>query len=164
MPLPVSYDERRNRWKTLGTFCSWACAKGFSSDDHNVYRAGMRGNLLLLLKKRTTGKLEGIVPAPPRRCLRVFGGNMTIDEFRAVSGAMIVVTQLPEKMVPMELIVHQRRIDAKHASEAPKPNLGQEVDFTPKAPGKNETLRLKRPKPSVKSSDALAKAMGLQIT
>lgn len=160
--LPVSYDDRKNVWKTTGTFCSWACAKAFNTDSKANYN-NQRGQLLALLRKKMTGKLAKIVPAPPRLCLQVFGGTMTIDDFREKSRDT-VVTILPPKMVPFEQIIHERKIQAKRVAMEPGPDLQQHLDYLPQmtAP-KNETLRLKRPKPMPSSSDVLARTMGLEI-
>ena len=87
---------------------------------------------------------------------------MSIEEFRAKSPNGIIVEKLPEKMVPLESIVNERRIEAKRVSTAPGPNLKETVDFAD-AVQKNETLRLKRPRPMPSSSDVLARTMGLEI-
>ena len=174
IPLPVEYNERTQAWKTTGSCCSWGCAKAWNWDAGSGYRSGIRGQLLTLLRKRMTkpqpGKLTlrqvtahlGIVPAPPRSCLAAFGGTMSIEEFRAKSPNGIIVEKLPEKMVPLESIVNERRIEAKRVSTAPGPNLKETVDFAD-AVQKNETLRLKRPRPMPSSSDVLARTMGLEI-
>lgn len=163
IPMPVTYDSRRDVWKTEGTFCSFACAKAWNWDLGSGYRSAIRGELLTLFRKRTTGSFGRIVPAPPRSCLAVFGGTMTIDEFRAKSVSGIVVRRLPEKMVPLECIVHERKVQAKKAANAPGPDLQENVDFGA-ATQKNETLRLKRPRPKPSNSDVLAKTMGLEIS
>lgn len=163
IPMPMNYDSRRNLWKTYGTFCSFGCAKTWNWDMGCGYRSALRGQLLTLFRKKTTGNLGRITPAPPRTCLSIFGGTMSIDEFRSKSDSGIVVQQLPERMVPMEFIVHQRKVEAKKAASAPGANLQEVVDFGG-ATQKNETLRLKRPRPKASNSDILAKTMGLEIS
>ena len=160
--LPVSWDSRRNAWKTVGTFCSWGCAKAFNSDNVHSHRNGERGMLLTLLKKHTTGRLEGIVPAPPRCCLLAFGGTMGIEEFRSKSASAVIVAQLPERMVPLEQVIHERKVQEKREAVAPGPDMEQNVNLTASTQ-KNETLRLKRPRPMPSSSDVLARTMGLEF-
>jgi hypothetical protein len=160
IPLPTAYDTKRNTWKTMGTFCSFACIKAFNCDNAN--RHGVRNMLMTLFKKRVTGKLTSTIPAPPRCCLCVFGGTMTIEEFRAKSADGIIVSKLPSKMVPMETILHERRVEAKKVAARPGPNLQTEIDLTTTTQ-KNETLRLKRPRPMPSSSDVLARTMGLEF-
>ena len=160
IPLPISYDDRTQKWKTMGSFCSWNCAKGFNTDSHR--HNGVRGMLLTLLRKRMTGKLEHLVPAPPRCCLKVFGGTMTIDEFREKSINDIIVSKLPPKMIPLETIIHERKVNAKRQSDIPGPDLEQSVDLS-LTTQKNEAFRLKRPRPMPSSSDVLARTMGLEF-
>lgn len=159
----MAHNHNTGVWKTVGTFCSWECAKAWNWDAGNGYRSGIRSELLTLLRKRTVQKLSHIAPAPPRACLKVFGGSMTIEEFRAQSSNGIIVDVLPEKMIPMEHIVHARRIEMHKRASTKGPNLEESVDFAG-AVQKNETLRLKRPKPMPSSSDVLARTMGLEIS
>lgn len=161
--LPIAYDERRDTFKTLGRFCSFSCCKAYNYDTAAGRKDGDRSNLLSLMKKKITGKLTPTIPAPPRCCLRAFGGTMTIEEFRSKSDQGIIVSQLPLKMVPLETIIHERKIEAKKAAIAPGPNLRQEVDLTTTVAKKNETLRLKRPRPMPSNSDVLARTMGLEF-
>jgi len=162
VPLPIKYDSRTQVWKTIGTFCSWGCAKAWNWDSGIGYRSGIRGELLTLLKKRTIGKLERTVPAPPRTCLRVFGGTLTIQEFRKQSTAGIITECLPEKMIAIETVVHSRRVENARKAAVRGPDLKETVNFEGTMQ-KNETLRLKRPKPMPSSNDVLARAMGLEI-
>jgi hypothetical protein len=156
----MAYDDKRKTWKTMGTFCSFACIKAYNCDNSNPN--GVRNMFMTLFKKRMTGKLTPTIPAPPRRCLRVFGGTMTIDEFRAKAADGIIVSKLPPKMVPMETIIHERKVEAKKVAARPGPNLHTEVDLSTTTQ-KNETLRLKRPRPMPSTSDVLARTMGLEF-
>lgn len=164
IPLPVGYDDRTRVWKTKGAFCSFACAKAYNWDSGKAH-AGLIGQLITLFRKHTTGALAHTVPAPPRTTLAVFGGTLSIDEFRAKSELGIVVERLPLKMVPVHQIVDERRVDAFNVSNAPRPDLSEPVVFAAPAHAvQNESLRLKRPKPMPSSSNTLARVMGLQIS
>jgi hypothetical protein len=81
--LPTKYDQLRKRFTFTGIFCSWNCVKAynFEKGDHLKYQ---RSELITLLIKQMYGitKSLGIKPAPPRQCLKIFGGYLTIDEFR----------------------------------------------------------------------------------
>lgn len=104
VPLPYSYDRIRNIYMCRGVYCSWQCAKAFNMG--NMPHAG-RGNVnmnISLLAHRmwikyireesgtqdepsvyTTLRLYTkyhIEPARNRDVLRVFGGTMTIEEYR----------------------------------------------------------------------------------
>jgi len=173
--LPTNHDPRTDVWTYTGTFCSWSCAKSWNHADGRDYRSGIRGQLLTLLKKRTTGTLSRTVPAPPRVCLKVFGGTMTIEEFRASSQPpdAVIISVLPQKLVPIDAVFHQRRADARRAVS--RPDLEQRVDLGDTSsssrdqaqhqppPQKNEMLRLERRKPRTSATNTLASSMGLQF-
>lgn len=83
IPLPVSYDPRERAFQVEGNMCSWACAKTYLAT-HGGFGCSHR---LLLLKQVALchygQQLNAIVGAPPHTALRAFGGNMSIEEFRA---------------------------------------------------------------------------------
>ena len=67
----------------MGIFCSWNCTKSynFERNDHKQYeRAGLIS--LLVNQISTVDESICIKAAPPRQCLKIFGGYMSIDEFR----------------------------------------------------------------------------------
>jgi hypothetical protein len=166
IPLPVAYDERLDVWRTKAAFCSFACAKAWNHDNEG-HRSGMQGMLLTLFKKRTFGTLEAIVPAPPRCLLAVFGGAMSIEEFRAASGEKRIVSVLPQKMVPLEQVVFDQGETSKRIESSfkrrPAPDLQTPIDLAD-AVSKNETLRLRRPPTAKKTAakDVLQLTMGLR--
>lgn len=164
IPLPLAYDDRRHVFRTKGTFCSFACAKAYNTDDGG-YRSSIAGFLLTLLKKKTTGTLQGIVPAPPRRCLAVFGGSLSIEEFRQKSKDGVILDELPPRVVAFESIIAERHHAAKRARPTPLPDLTTALSFADDAGGpvKNETLRLRRPCPMPSNTNVLARTMGLTV-
>lgn len=163
VPLPVTYDARRKEWQFEGCFCSWACAKSYNHE-HNGYRAPLVGQLLTHLRLCVTGTLTRTVTAPPWRCLRAFGGSMTIESFRAASEAGTLVDVLPPNMVPVERIVVERRVsEARQAHErnAARPDMNAVVDLGDVSTAQNETIKLKRPRKASETHDVLARMMGI---
>ena len=79
--LPVKYDSKRDTFEIYGNFCSWSCMKAFNinSKSASAYR---RCTIIQLLHKRLYGMTQKIPCAENRYKLKLFGGNMTIDEFR----------------------------------------------------------------------------------
>jgi hypothetical protein len=81
--MPTKYDPLRKRFTFTGVFCSWNCVKAnnFEMNDHLKYQ---RSELITLLIQQMYGitKAINIKPAPPRQCLKMFGGYLSIDEFR----------------------------------------------------------------------------------
>lgn len=89
IPCPVEYDEIRDRYKVNGVFCSWACAAAHSVREYS--------NLSLIhqMKNDLCGYSENIVVAPPKYCLKNFGGYMTIKDFRSIdkTKTMLISTE-----------------------------------------------------------------------
>jgi hypothetical protein len=155
LPMPVRHDARRDVFHVTGTFCSWACIKAFNSESSS-YLKNVNAMNIALFHKRCTGSRAHVRPAPPRIMLRAFGGAMGIDEFRAASGEPREFRVLPPKM-----IVHHAAIEETSTRPRAKPcNLSDTVSFKDVS-AKNETLRLKRPKPLQHNRNTLARTMGI---
>lgn len=141
IPLPIQYDERLDQFKTMGQFCSFECAKGYNRDTRH-YRSGERGMLLARLKQRTTGSYSRTIPAPPRQVLHVFGGTLSLADFRRRSAEKKLVSVLPKNLVPIEHIISTHEVtDQKTVST-------KRIDFKgilAKSTSQNEMLRLRRP-------------------
>jgi len=165
IPLPVAYDDRTDRFKVIGNFCSWNCAKAYNITS-NSYEWGHRCELLHMLYKRTEGsRATRIATALPKTRLKIFGGNLDIGDFRILSGDAKCER-------PVFARLDYARIQAFDGS---KPTAGSSITerTPPDAPskmltfdnlstGKNETLKLKRSKPlPTKTSNILEKVLGL---
>ena len=68
--------------------------KTFNSNESGSYKQNQT-TLISKMAFDMFGKYNTIVPAPPRECLKVFGGTMTIDEFRSSRKDMVVVYNPP---------------------------------------------------------------------
>tara|TARA_B100001094_G_scaffold319741_1_gene364975 strand:- start:228 stop:1028 length:801 start_codon:yes stop_codon:yes gene_type:complete len=77
----IKYDDMRDRFNIRGNFCSWNCSKSYilSQSDTTKYR---KCEYLSYLYLRLNKKHNIIKCAPPREKLKMFGGNMNIEEFR----------------------------------------------------------------------------------
>ena len=102
------------------------------------------------MRKKLYNKLGSIRIAPLREELDVFGGTMTIEEFRNDS--------VVDKEKPKE-------IDKKPLESKVIPIISntKKMDEIKSATGKNETLRLKREKPLKRNQNNLESALGLII-
>ena len=85
VPVPATskIDTHRSGklTKCNGVFCSFNCAKRYILDK-NTHGAWEASTLLSLLHKKIVGHHAPIKVAPPRICLSMFGGNMSIEEYR----------------------------------------------------------------------------------
>lgn len=82
--LPTKYDPLRKRFTFTGIFCSWNCTKAYNID-RNDHMKHERSAILSLLVKNLSSVDESICikAAPARQCLKMFGGYMDIEQFRA---------------------------------------------------------------------------------
>ena len=164
LPMPINHDDKRDVFHVMGTFCSWPCIKAYNSDSSS-YMKSVISNYITLFHKRCTGQLRGIRSAPPRQALRVFGGAMSIEQFRDASNHDVEHCVLPPKMVVHHHVVHEqqhacRRAAAAQAAKRPAADLAQVVSFKDVS-ARNETLRLKRPKPLQSNRNLLERTMGI---
>lgn len=97
VPLPDTYDTRRKVYKCKGNFCSWQCSKSYNLNQTKNFGKGNRNMYISLLAHQTWIKYRkntkhfenmktyctySINPAPSRELLQMFGGSMSIEEYR----------------------------------------------------------------------------------
>lgn len=127
IPLPVAYDERRNVFSTMGWFCSFDCCKSYNLERNSVNRdrcCTLLSLFRLKIKSRggrtplstKTASSYGIRGAPPRRKLSMFGGSLSIEEFRRGSEILVseaegdVLSTISEHTEREEKVVHDERL------------------------------------------------------
>lgn len=138
--LPIRYDERTKKFTTMGHFCSFECAKAYGMDNGGS-RWGEMLEFLALYRKHALGKYVPLWPAPKRQTLQMFGGPLTIEEFRKSA------SNAPWVHVPGDIhMVHKigTHIVAPKMEEAPEGELV-----------------LKRTKPLKRAASKLESALGI---
>lgn len=158
VPLPVRYDPRRDVFHVQGCFCSFACCKAFvlSSSTCDVNRASTN---LTMLYRWAMGKTGHVTPAPPRCTLRMFGGELDIDEFRRLgSGEGACVRGFPPNMILSSPNV--MRLETSSTTNTAR-EVVRAVNFD-NASDTNDPLRLKRDKPLKGSKNSLERLMNKQ--
>ena len=81
--LPVKYDPLRKRYTFSGIFCSWGCVKAYNFDKHDHKMSERSGLISMLVRELHSVEYSiSLKTAPHRQCLKMFGGYMSIDEFR----------------------------------------------------------------------------------
>lgn len=81
VPIPVEFTKK-DIFKVYGNFCSFNCSKSFLQSKEHLYSNKNDFSLLSFFCKKITGKRENIISAPSKLSLKMFGGNLTIEEFR----------------------------------------------------------------------------------
>jgi hypothetical protein len=80
MGIPVSYNSVKDVFETYGHFCSIGCMKAYNHNEPLSKKVNQISLISLYLHKH--GIPDNDEYAPPRQMLNVFGGPMTLDEFR----------------------------------------------------------------------------------
>lgn len=102
--MPERYDAGTDTFYTsAATYCSLACAAAHNFASANTTATWDHNDLLNALGRRITkNPLFCVTPAPPRESLRIFGGPLTVSEFRRASNSSgVVVQMLQAPIVPM---------------------------------------------------------------
>lgn len=81
LALPYKYDNLTETFYVTGIFCSFPCMKAYNIYDTKCSINTLRGTYISKMYMKMGGKFP-LIAAPPRCCLKMFGGSMTINEFR----------------------------------------------------------------------------------
>jgi len=84
--LPTITDDITNRFIVIGNFCSWRCVKAYNMSLPNEITK--RLHILKKMLKCIGCNSATIKEAPPRQTLKMFGGHLSIEDFRS--------TQMPQ--------------------------------------------------------------------
>lgn len=89
-----------------GNFCSLACCKTYIMEK-NAFSCSMQLLLLARIARDVHSIFDFIEPAPPRVCLQLFGGDLTIDDFRAKSRDCISIYTVEPPFVSHVIMTEQ---------------------------------------------------------
>ena len=159
--VPVGLPVRHvgGVYHVVGCFCSLECAAAHNFATRNSVDECLNRHGLLNALARQLGLSAGgeVRPAPDRVVLSMFGGPMTIDEFRAhTSGGRLMVVNMP----PMQAVTQQ-------AEEVSESDLRSEYKYIPldgeRVTRIQEKHRLRRTKPLIDFENTLDHSMKLKI-
>ena len=144
--FPYKYDSRTEKFSTSGNFCSWSCMKAYNLERPNNGKTTMN---IMIMRKKLYNSFGNIRPASPRCMLNVFGGHMTIEEFRA-NQTVDTGPTAPIKEEPHRSMVIKMKTDS----------IDKMSQIT-NSSGKNEPLKLKRQKPLKRDANNLEMSLGI---
>jgi hypothetical protein len=158
--LPVKYDEKRRFFTTRGNFCSWQCAKAYGIN-MNTARAGEMQMFLSLMRMQTFGKYVPLWPAPKREALAIFGGTLSIEEFRSYGGKVEPIpVYFPDDRQLVQTVGFYAKGEVERNSKMPSNSRGK-MSAIETSTSSNETLKLKRTKPLERSKSKLENVLGI---
>jgi hypothetical protein len=139
--LPISYDAYENMYTCEGNFCSPECALAYLYNDLSLADiAKWNRHALLMDLYRKAYKEKEITPAPHRHLLRMFGGQLDIEQFRefVANSEDIVAIAMP----PIRL--HVPTMNSQGPVRDVKKFIALSQETVEKA---SKELRLRRTKP-----------------
>jgi hypothetical protein len=80
--LPYNYDTLNDTYYIIGSFCSFQCVNAYNFSINSGSDKVWEINSWIQMIANRSGIKEIIRPAPSRYLLKMFGGNLTIEEFR----------------------------------------------------------------------------------
>ncbi len=154
--LPTHYDVYTNQYSAEGNYCSPECALSYCYADATLTdsQRWTRHSLLKALYSSIYPTEKDIVPAPDKRCLRMFGGNLSIEQYRRYIKEGGVALQVA--MPPIRL--YMPSINTQSSVRDIKSYVSLSNETVDKA---SQQLRLKRTKPVHSNGTTLDKCMGL---
>lgn len=85
-PFGIPLKYKNNKFHVFGCFCSLECATAYNffNIKQNIENAWENYNLINMLSNVISHKIS-VNPAIDRRCLKAFGGHLSIEDFRHLS-------------------------------------------------------------------------------
>lgn len=179
--IPTRVDtnsEGQPRWEVCGCFCSFQCAAAYNFDN-NDDSDDMWENYALLNRMYSECNIlnvdniveDRVFPAPPRQSLKMFGGYMSIEEFRSKTMPKTYTMQNGESSISrgniVDLLRYPMMFVAQQIDEINEADITQPLKFIPVDQEHinkvKEKLQLKRTKPLINSNHTLDRVMNLRI-
>lgn len=150
LSMPIRHIEKKDKFLTIGTFCSWSCMKTYALDTYGINRGSNICGNMIMMRKKIFGKLGRIKPAPKRFRLVEFGGDLTVEKFRE---NLLIDDDPPRDVItePVQNII------------LPNVSNNAKMQEIKSASGRNNSLKLKREKPLKRDQNNLESVLGLII-
>lgn len=158
-PVFLPYDEKAGVWHVYGNFCSPECALAYCLDERED--SHIRWEKVALLHRLYAAVIGGrIYPAPARLLLKLFGGRLSIEDYRATMRKRSVRVDIHyPPMVSLLATMDTKPIDF-YETTIHKTFVPLNSERVKKV---EEGLRLKRTKPLKDKESTLDACMNLQF-
>lgn len=120
-PCAIPQKYHKGVFHLYGCFCSFNCAAAYNFDKKYDHMWESYSLLHLLYKKMYDKDFKKIIPAPPKEVLKIFGGILSIEEYREnlisntimyriITPPMIsIVPKLEENKINVEQIRNRKK-------------------------------------------------------
>lgn len=163
-PCALPVDFREDVYHVYGCFCSPECTAAYNFNDFaDAENRWERYSLLNMMYKKLYANLSHkIKPAPPRQTLEIFGGPLSIGQFRQTleNYEKTYVVNMPP-MTSIHAQQEQINFDSNQYGKRDS-SLFIPVDHE-RVSEANENLKLKRKKPVSDAKNTLENCMNLQF-
>lgn len=122
----IPMRKEKDKYITKGYFCSLSCAKTYNESENIDLKEKQNRNMLLdMLNEEICEKPEYVELAPPRETLKIFGGVLTIEEFRSKKKIMKLIYPPLITIIPYieELTIEENNSNVKLNKNLLKNNL-----------------------------------------
>lgn len=161
-PCALPYRYINNIFEVYGVFCSPECAAAYNFDNYEGEDIWERYSLLnFLYRKIYNDKNVKIKLAAPRQVLKIFGGSLSIKDFRSHNSNYSRTFKIV--VPPIISIIPQQEYNFLNSSFNSKLNKKYVALEKNKISTSEAELRLKRSKPFQVTKNTLEKCMGLEV-
>ena len=153
--IPSAIEE--GIWRVYGNFCSPSCAASYLFNER--LDSHLQWERYALLNRLYTNDVQGVRLAPARTTLRLFGGPLEVEDYRAILGEKrLRVDVMTPPMISIIQVMDTKPIDFYDASMK-NTFIPWEMDRMNR-PGA-QGLRLRRNKPVAEKESTLEFCMGI---
>ena len=158
-PVPLPSKLLNNKYYVTGCFCSFNCAAAYNFDKDYSNKWDRYSLLHLLYKNIYDIKFKNITLSPPRETLKIFGGHLSITEYRknliGNTKSYKIVSPPIISMIP-KIEENTTRILKNNSTFIPvNKNLINKASLS---------LKLKREKPITETNKTLYSYMDLKVS
>ena len=156
LSMPVEYDDKSNRFKFMGYYCSWECMKTYNLESNSSYKNMIFNNIQQLYTQSGGNDEVQLNFAPSRTQLKCYGGELSIQEFKK-SNVRIPFKTFKYPMIPENVHIERQDNFTLNDSESASETYNNfEISSVP-----NEPIKLNRSIPRKTNQNTLEKTMGL---
>ena len=155
--IPTRYESYTNTYHGEGHFCSPECCLSYIYNDSKLTESEkwFRHSLLVSVYGKLYEKAADIHPAPDRRVLRMFGGNLDIQQYRQ----LLRHATRPLQIAVAPIRLYMPSVNTQASARDVKSYVSLTAETVQKA---SQQLRLKRSKPVHEGTSTLDKCLGVK--